>query len=138
MSRPRKTMSEWVGRTITQSSLLLRTIRFLHVLVIIEAPQQQMKRHAVKKPAVAAAVARPEPRHADQPLDLSLLHCGDEHPRRFGKESRRLEDDFWPDRNAERLDDDIDSSQRTLHRGHLEGVAGQFFQLGMVDTNSSG
>src|SRR5262249_1223220 len=29
---------------------------FLHVLVIIEAPQQQMKCHAVKKPAVAAAV----------------------------------------------------------------------------------
>jgi len=62
--------------------------------------------------AVAATVARPEARHADQPLDLSLLHCGDEHPRRFGEESRRLEDDFGLDRNVERLDDDIDSSQR--------------------------
>src|SRR5215813_8455627 len=83
---------------------------FLHVLVVIDAPQQQMKRRTIKKPAVAATVARPEARHADQPLDLSLLHCGDEHPRRFGEESRRLEDDFGPDRNAERLDDEIDSS----------------------------
>src|SRR6516162_3518280 len=66
----------------------------------------------IKKPAVAAAVACPEARHADQPLDLSLLHCSDEHPCCFGEESRRLEDDFGPDRNAERLDDDIDSSQR--------------------------
>ena len=85
---------------------------------------------------MAAAVARPEARHADQPLDLSLLHCGDEHPRRFGEKSRRLEDDFWPGRNAERLDDDIDSAQCALHRGHLEGVAGHLFQFGMFDANS--
>src|SRR5262249_57683368 len=88
----------------------------LPVVVVIDAPQQQMKRRTVKEPAVAAAVARPEARHADQPLDWSLLHSGDEHPRRFGEESRRLEDDFGPDRNAERLDDDIDSSYRALHR----------------------
>src|SRR5262249_38365324 len=31
---------------------------FLHVLVVIDAPQQQMKRRTIKKPAVAAAVAR--------------------------------------------------------------------------------
>src|SRR5215469_1847578 len=41
---------------------------FLHVLVVIDAPQQQTKRHVVKKPAAAAAVARPEARYADQPL----------------------------------------------------------------------
>ena len=40
--------------------------------------------------------------------------------------SRRLEDDFRPGRNAERLDDDIDRSQRPLHRGHLKGVRGHF------------
>jgi len=34
---------------------------FLNVLVVIDAPQQQMKRHAVKKPAMAAAVAAPKP-----------------------------------------------------------------------------
>jgi hypothetical protein len=51
-------------------------------------------------------------RNADQPLDLSLLHRGDEHPRRFGKKSRRLDDGFEPGRNAERLDDDINSSAR--------------------------
>src|ERR1700737_12691 len=32
-----------------------------------------MERRAMKKPPAAAAVARPETRHADQPLDLSLL-----------------------------------------------------------------
>src|SRR5262249_49340187 len=96
---------------------------FLHVLVVIEPPQHEMKRRVIKQPAVAAAVARAEARHADQPLNLSLLHCGDEHSRRFGEKSRRLEDDFWPGRNAERLDDDIDSAQRALHRGHLKGVA---------------
>src|SRR6266404_3637021 len=35
-----------------------------------------------------------------QPLDVSLLHRGDEHPRRFGEKPRRLEDDFGPGRNA--------------------------------------
>jgi hypothetical protein len=53
-----------------------------------------MKRHVIKKPAVAAAVPCPEARHADQPLDVSLLHRGDEHLRRFGEKPRRLEDDF--------------------------------------------
>jgi hypothetical protein len=41
-----------------------------------------------------------------------------------------------PGRNAERLDDDINSGQRALHRGDLEGVAGHFFELGVVKTNS--
>src|SRR5947207_6756536 len=97
-----------------------------------------MKRYAVQKPAVAAAVAGPEARHADQPLDVSLLHRGDEHSRRFGEKPRRLEDDFGPDRNTKRLDDSIDSGQRALYRGHLERVAGHFFELGVINTNSSG
>src|SRR6266487_2368453 len=92
-----------------------------------------MKRHAIKKPAATAAVARPEARHADQPLDLSLLHRGDEHSRRFGEKPRRLEDDFGPGRNAERLSDNIDPGQRALHRGHLERVAGHFFELWVVN-----
>jgi hypothetical protein len=62
----------------------------------------------VKKPAVATAVASPKARHADQPLDLSLLHCGNEHSRCCGEETRRLEwpykDESWTqwlaDRNA--------------------------------------
>ena len=33
---------------------------FLRVLVVIDAPQQQMKPQAIKKPTVAATVARPE------------------------------------------------------------------------------
>src|SRR5258708_39749719 len=111
---------------------------FLHILVVIDAPQQQMKRRVIKKPAAAAAVARPEARHADQPLDVSLLHRGDEHSRRLGEKPRRLEDGFWPGRNAERLGDNIDSGQRALHRGHLERVAGYFFELGVVNRNSSG
>jgi hypothetical protein len=49
---------------------------FLRVLVVIDAPQQQMKRRVIKKPAAAATIARPEARHADQPLDVSLLHRG--------------------------------------------------------------
>src|SRR5216117_3702802 len=97
-----------------------------------------MKRYAVQNPAVAAAVAGPEARHADQPLDLSLLHRGDEHSRRFGEKPRRLEYDFEPGRNAKLLDDYIDSGQRALHRGHLERIAGHFFELGVVDRNSSG
>ena len=86
-----------------------------------------MKRGVIKKPAAAAAVACSEARYADQPLDLSLLHRGDEHSRRFGEKPPRLEDDLGPGRNAERLGDNIDSGQRTLHRGHLERVAGHFF-----------
>ena len=35
---------------------------------------------------------------------------------------RRLEDDFGAGGNAERLDDEINSSQRALHRGHFERV----------------
>src|SRR5208337_5651346 len=50
---------------------------FLHVLVVIDAPHQQMKCHVIKKSAAAAAVTRPETCYADQPLDLSLLHGGD-------------------------------------------------------------
>jgi opacity protein-like surface antigen len=49
---------------------------------------------------------------------LSLLHCGDEHPRRFGEESRRLEDDFGPDRNAERLS----ASSNNTNSGWLVGA----------------
>src|SRR5215510_9547607 len=41
--------------------------------------------------------------------------AADQHSRRFGEEPRRLEDDFGPGRNAERLDDDTDSAQRALH-----------------------
>src|SRR6516165_4845153 len=97
-----------------------------------------MKHRVIKKPAAATAVARPEAGHADQPLDLSLLHRGDEHSRRFGEKPRRLEDDFGPGRNAERLDDNIDSGQRALHGGHLERVAGHSFELGVVNRNSTG
>jgi hypothetical protein len=31
-----------------------------HVLVVIDAPHQNMERHVIKKPAAVAAVARPE------------------------------------------------------------------------------
>jgi hypothetical protein len=69
---------------------------------------------------------------------VSLFHRGDEHSRSIGEKLRRFEYDFGPGRNAERLDDDIDSAQRTLHRGHFERVAGHFFELGVVNSNSSG
>jgi hypothetical protein len=78
--------------------------------------------------------AGPESRHADQPLDLHLLHRGDEESGRCG----RFEDDFEPDRNAKRLDDDIDSGQGAPHRGHVKRIAGHFFELGVVYRNSSG
>jgi hypothetical protein len=97
-----------------------------------------MKYGAIKKPTATVAVARPEARHADQPLDLSLLHRGDEHSRRFGEKLGRSEDVFAPGRNTERLGDDIDSGQRTLHRGHFERVAGHFFELGVVNRSPSG
>ncbi|SRR5258708_37348032 len=45
---------------------------FLHVLVVIDTSQHQVKSHVIKKSTAAAAVASPEARHADQPLDLSL------------------------------------------------------------------
>jgi hypothetical protein len=37
---------------------------FLHVLIVIEASHQQTERGAIKKPAVAAAVARPKARRS--------------------------------------------------------------------------
>src|SRR5215467_2439115 len=69
-----------------------------------------MKRQGINKPAAAAALACPEACHADQPLDVSFLHRGDKHSRRFGEKPRRLEDDFGTGRNAERLDDGTDSA----------------------------
>src|SRR5262249_54219879 len=39
-----------------------------HVFVVKAAPKEQMNRRKKKNPAVAAAVARPEAGHADQPL----------------------------------------------------------------------
>src|SRR5262249_40375025 len=111
---------------------------FLQVLVGIDAPQQQMNRRVVKTPAVTAAVARPEACHADQPLDLSLLHRGDEHSRRFGEKLHWLEDDFWPGGNARRRGDDIDSGQRALPRGNSDAAAGLFFEFRVVNGNSSG
>src|SRR5215831_11237114 len=75
-----------------------------------------MKRQVINKPAVAAAITCPEACHADQPLDGSLLHRVNEHSRRLGEKPRRLEDDFGPGRNAERLDDDTDSADRVSAR----------------------
>src|SRR5437773_4855001 len=89
-----------------------------------------MKRYAVQKPAVAAAVAGPEARHADQPPDLSLLHRGDEHSRRFGEKPRRLEDDFGPAQNPGHLGAATASGQPALHLGILDPVPGHFFELG--------
>jgi hypothetical protein len=43
-----------------------------------------------------------------------------------------------PGRNAKRLGDYIDSGQRALHRAHFERVAGHFFELGVVNSDSSG
>jgi hypothetical protein len=60
---------------------------------------------------------------------LELLHCGDEHSRRFGEKLRRLEDGLEPGCNAERLDDDISSGQRAFRRGEPERIAGHFFSL---------
>src|SRR6266446_2061557 len=97
-----------------------------------------MRRDAIKKTAAVTAVASSETGHADQTLDLSLLHCGDEHLRRFGEKPRRLENDFWSGRNAKRLDNGIDTCQGALHRGHLERIAGDFFKLWVVNRNSSG
>src|SRR6516225_9036667 len=42
------------GRTITQSSLLLRTMRSCTSFVVIDAPQHQMESNVIKKPATAA------------------------------------------------------------------------------------
>src|SRR5215470_3294656 len=111
---------------------------FLHVLVVINAPQQQMESHVIKKPATAMTVARPEARYADQTLDSSLLHRGDEHLGRLREKPRRLEDDFRPSRNTKRLDDGIDAGQRALHGSHLERVASNFFEFGVTNTYSSG
>src|SRR5215472_6198381 len=95
-----------------------------------------MESHAIKKPATAAAVARPEARYADQTLDSSLLHRGDEHLGRLREKPRRLEDDFGPSRNTKRLDDGIDAGQRAFHRSHFERVAGNFFEFGVTNTRA--
>ena len=50
-----------------------------------------MDSRVLKKAATAVAVARPEARYADQSLDSSLLHRGDEHLGRFREKPRRLE-----------------------------------------------
>jgi hypothetical protein len=70
--------------------------------------------HAIKKPATAAAIARPEARYADQSLDSSLLHRGEEDFGRVREKPRRLEDDFGSARYTERLGDDIDAGQGTF------------------------
>ena len=57
---------------------------------------------------------------------------------RFGKKPRRPKDDFRPRRNAERLDNDIDSAQGTLYGSHLKRVVSHFFQFCMVNRNSGG
>ena len=75
---------------------------------------------------------------ADQSLDSSLLHRGDEHLGRLREKPRRLEDDFRPGRNAKRLGDGIDAGQRAVHRSHLERVADHFFEFGVIDRYSSG
>src|SRR5215468_7956849 len=62
---------------------------FLHVLIVVDATQQQVERRPIKKAAVSTAIARPEARHADQPLDLRLLHRGDEDSRRCREKPRR-------------------------------------------------
>jgi hypothetical protein len=66
---------------------------------------------------------------ADQSIDSSLLHRGDEHLGRLREKPRRLEDDFGPGRNAKRLGDGIDAGQRAFHRSHLERVADHFFEF---------
>src|SRR5215472_12648957 len=96
-----------------------------------------MKSHVIKKPATAAAVARPEARYADQSLDSSLLHRGDEDFGRVREKPHRLEDDFGSARYAKRQGDDIDASQGTLHRSQLECVTGHFFELGVINRYSS-
>src|SRR5215469_1296429 len=96
-----------------------------------------MESHAIKKPATATTVARPEARYADQTFDSSLLHRGDEQLGRLREKPRRLEDDFGPGRNTKRLDDGIDAGQRAFHRSHLERVAGDFFEFGVTNTYSS-
>jgi hypothetical protein len=78
------------------------------------------------------------PPYADQTLDSSLLHRGDEHLGRLREKPRRLEDDFGPNRNTKRLDDGIDAGQRAFHRSHLERVAGNFIEFGVIDGYSSG
>src|SRR6516225_4213624 len=111
---------------------------FLYVFVVVDAPQQQMESHVIKKPAAAATVARPKARYADQTLDSSFLHRGDEHLGRLREKPRRFEDDFRPSRNTKRLNDGIYAGQRAFHRSHLERVAGNFFEFGVTNTYSSG
>jgi hypothetical protein len=55
-----------------------------------------LPRQAQRAVVVHAAVARPEARHPDQPLDLSLVHRGEEDSRRVGEKLRRPKDDFGP------------------------------------------
>src|SRR5215475_10924730 len=97
-----------------------------------------MESQVIKEPATAVAVARPEARYADQSLDSSLLHRGDEHLCGFREKPRRFEDDFEPGGNAKRLDDGIDAGQRAFHRSHLERIASQFFEFGVINRYSSG
>src|SRR4029434_1912473 len=96
-----------------------------------------MHSHAIKKPATAAAVARAEARYADQSLDSSLLHRGDEDFGRVREKPRRLEYDYRSAGYAKRLGDDIDAGQGTLHSSHLECVTGHFFELGVINRYSS-
>src|SRR6516225_2375438 len=97
-----------------------------------------MECNVIKNPATAATVASPKARYADQSLDSSLLHCGDEHFGRLREKSRRLKDDFGPGGDAKRLGNGIDAGQRTFHCSHFERVAGHFFEFGMADRYSSG
>src|SRR6516162_4923542 len=94
--------------------------------------------HVIKKPAAAATVARPKARYADQTLDSSFLHRGDEHLGRLREKPRRFEDDFRPSRNTKRLNDGIYAGQRAFHRSHLERVARNFFEFGVTNKYSSG
>jgi hypothetical protein len=43
-----------------------------------------------------------------------------------------------PADTPKRLDDDIKSGQRALHRGRIKRVTSHFFKFGVVNRNSSG
>src|SRR5262249_34985495 len=86
----------YYGRHDLPVELAIADDPFLHILVVVDAPQQQMQHGVIKKSAMAAAVASPEACHADQPFDVILLHRGDEQPCRFGEKPRGPKDDFRP------------------------------------------
>src|SRR5262249_39000606 len=96
-----------------------------------------MKRQVINKPAVAATIACPKP-VTQISRSTSVSSIAVTSTRVAFEKPRRLEDDFGPGQNPERLYDDTVPAQRAPPCGLRERVPALFSKLGAANRNFSG